>query len=269
MAVVDAKEGGGVSAPAGAAPGSGGGGGGGARAAASSLLESVAGDLPVLLGALLVMCYAEDAALADPAAPRERSVFGFAYDLASAFGTSGLTLSPNELSTSASLGTLAQLVVIYIMLRGRMRGLPLDADACVASYSLWALEDAGELDVTSGGAGGATPAANDFYAVDDFPMHTVSDDHAFTVGVNMLVAHQRQRLHPSLSMVFAPVPDSSPGGAAEGGAPASKGEDAVGALPAAGAGAPGTPRELWSDARAGSPREAPGTATATASAGDA
>jgi Trk-type K+ transport system membrane component len=156
-----------------------------ARSSAAALLDSITGESPLLLVALLVMCYADDELLSNPASPHEFSVFGFAFELLNAYGSTGYSLSQNALSTSGYLTPLSQLVVITAMFAGRMRGLPLDADGYVGTYSLWAAgESRGrreiEPDVVSGFQSDAPSAAS-----------TVNDDHAFTTSVDMFIGRKK------------------------------------------------------------------------------
>ncbi len=102
-----------------------------------SLFAVVSSEGPLLLLALLLMCYAEDTLLSDPAAPRERSVFGIAFELVSAYGNTGLSLSPTALSTSAYFSTFSKLLIMAVMLAARMRGLPLDVDELSKTHALW------------------------------------------------------------------------------------------------------------------------------------
>jgi Trk-type K+ transport system membrane component len=125
-----------------------------------SLFAVVSSEGPLLLLVLLLMCYAEDTLLSDPAAPRERSVFGIAFELASAYGTSGLTLSPNALSTSAYFSTFSKLLIMAVMLAGRMRGLPLDVDELSRTHRLWEREvEEGEQQGSSGSGSGSGSSA--------------------------------------------------------------------------------------------------------------
>jgi len=100
-------------------------------------LQPFFGDAQLIAGAVMLVCFADNATLGQPGGPRDHTIFGVVFELCSAYGTVGLTLSPLSLSLSAYLSTFSQLVVIAVMLAGRLRGLPLEADPAAALLDEW------------------------------------------------------------------------------------------------------------------------------------
>ena len=88
-------------------------------------------------------------------------MFGSVFELASAYGTVGLSLGGTDThySLSGSLHPLSKLVIIAVMLRGRHRGLPAAIDrAIMLPYDL-GLEE--EDEVRNRHSGEQAPSARD------------------------------------------------------------------------------------------------------------
>jgi hypothetical protein len=105
-------------------------------------------ELPYLAASLLVICIVDNGKLSDPAAPRWFGVWGVGFELAAAWGTAGLTLSPTPLCLSAYLHPFSQLIVMGAMIKARQR-VPVAIDPNVELHPI----DNGDLWTTLAAAG--------------------------------------------------------------------------------------------------------------------
>lgn len=186
----------------------------------ASVLRVVAGEVPLLLAALLLICYSDDDLMGGPNVPIHRSIFGVAYEICSAYGTVGLTLEASNLTLIAYFSTFSQLVIIAVMFAGRLRGLPLNSDPAAQLYGEWGAEfsplalrgvDSRDSPDAAGGAEGEAPlgAGMGALAQGRAASQLSLNEHAFTVMQKQLMKHRGAL---PLRGLFA-KPSGSPGGA--------------------------------------------------------
>ncbi|SCU99764.1 LAME_0G05336g1_1 [Lachancea meyersii CBS 8951] len=89
-------------------------------------------DLWFLFLGLFIICISEGSKIKDPKKP-DFTVFQVLFEVVSAYGTVGLSLGyPNtDQSFSAQFNTFSKVIVIFMMVRGRHRGLPYTLDRAI------------------------------------------------------------------------------------------------------------------------------------------
>jgi hypothetical protein len=108
-----------------------------AKAEEPSPLTAVAtGPAPLMLTAILLILYADTSKT--HCMSEAFSVFGVIFEVASAFGNVGLSLSTDALSTVAFLSVFSKVVVMAVMFFGRMRIVPERSELMdVSLYEQW------------------------------------------------------------------------------------------------------------------------------------
>jgi Trk-type K+ transport system membrane component len=108
-----------------------------AKAEEPSPLTAVAtGPAPLMLTAILLILYADNSKTY--CMSEAFSVFGVIFEVASAFGNVGLSLSTDALSTVAFLSVFSKVVVMAVMFFGRMRIVPERSELMdVSLYEQW------------------------------------------------------------------------------------------------------------------------------------
>jgi len=75
------------------------------------------------------------------------------FELSSAYGTVGLTLSPYTESLTAYLSPFSMIVMMLVMLAGRHRGIPFDTDTALQGLTHWGTPLASGLGLGSSAGG--------------------------------------------------------------------------------------------------------------------
>ena len=171
------------------------------------LLRSFSGEVPLLLLALLLICYADDSVMNQVDAPRHRTIFSVVFELCSAYGTVGLTLDPSSLALSAYYSTFSHLIVIAVMFAGRMRGLPLNSDPTSQLYDDWGVSAPATTYGNNDGGGGQYEYDGSIGQYGAGPSQWVGlsntsvDKHAFTLMGRSLA--KSSKIKRSLTGLFA------------------------------------------------------------------
>lgn len=95
---------------------------------ASQAQQMVSTEIPFMIACIFVIAMCELENIRGNVAPFSLSIWGITFEVASAFGTCGLTLSTTPRSTTAYLTPFSKYVVMIVMLVGRHRGLPQKMD---------------------------------------------------------------------------------------------------------------------------------------------
>ena len=148
---------------------------------ASPLAKVASGNLPAVCLAILLILYADNART--QSSSESESVFGVIFEVMSAFGNVGLTLSTAALSTVASWTAFSKVVLICVMFLGRMKIVPERSESMgVAVYSEW----------------GSPVAADDSHgglpALSNSNLLASPKEHVFTIGAKVLAAAQQTKL---------------------------------------------------------------------------
>lgn len=190
-----------------------------------SHLASVAtGAVPVVMLSVLLVLYADSGKA--QCENESRSIFGIIFEVASAFGNVGLSMSTEALSAVAYLSTFSKLVIIWVMVYGRMKTIPEVNDATMELYEVW-----GEPPKV--GEGSAVPAKGEWGAANAEEGGDSGNAHLFTQGVGALSRYLSKASEKPgrlmLSQVFeAPSSPSSSPQAAPRGQPEGAGPSGVG-----------------------------------------
>lgn len=101
------------------------------RHLATQAKDILSQEIPFMLVCILLILLADGNKTRGTTPPFFLSVWGVLFEVASAFGTCGLTLSTTSVCTATFLSPFSRYVVMLVMLAGRHRGLPRMMDPTV------------------------------------------------------------------------------------------------------------------------------------------
>jgi hypothetical protein len=90
----------------------------------SQIKDLICQEIPATCAAIFAIVLNESDMLRRSSNPNWMSIWGVMFEISSAYGTCGLTLSTHAVSLSGFFSTFSKLIIVVVMIAGRHRGLP-------------------------------------------------------------------------------------------------------------------------------------------------